>query len=350
MSVHRMPIIADSETFETLKLAEEISTFFEDQKLKAQDRIRKCEAFINNLQLPSKSVKEGLVSLRQNAEDDYSTLLHLERVLIMRDGGDFVPTLDTPIVVDTKTSSAASKSLPGFSPSGSSGDHIGLSGGGSHLQKNARISSETKFDIQFDEDHGEGAAFQMGSKILNKNSSYAELDENFDPLQPDEVIFMPEDVMVLNRDTSKCATKIPTELNRNQLTQKIINPNESNPCEPYEEEDEEEDYFVERGCSQGLTIGIRQKPTLNGIQNMARSLPVSVPLPEGLPKRGDILDLLSDEDEEESDMDKGQLETSMNKKKRVGRRKSAIPEKIAQIAKSMYDRDGLHFGESPQKY
>ena len=59
MSVHRMPIIADSETFETLKLAEDISTFFEDQKLKAQDRIRKCEAFINNLQLPSKSVKEG---------------------------------------------------------------------------------------------------------------------------------------------------------------------------------------------------------------------------------------------------------------------------------------------------
>ena len=89
----------------------------------------------------------GLVSLRQNAEDDYSTLLHLERVLIMRDGGDFVPTLDTPIVVDTKTSSAASKSLPGFSPSGSSGDHIGLSGGGSHLQKVERNIIEIKFEI-----------------------------------------------------------------------------------------------------------------------------------------------------------------------------------------------------------
>ena len=52
-------MIADSETMATLKLAEEISTFFEDQKLKAQDRIRHCEAFINNLHLPSKSVKEG---------------------------------------------------------------------------------------------------------------------------------------------------------------------------------------------------------------------------------------------------------------------------------------------------
>lgn len=58
------PMIADSETVETLKLAEEISTFFEDQKLKAQDRIRQCEAFINNLHLPSKSVKEGMFLIK----------------------------------------------------------------------------------------------------------------------------------------------------------------------------------------------------------------------------------------------------------------------------------------------
>ena len=33
---------------------------------------------------------------------------------------------------------------------------------------------------------------------------------------------------------------------------------------------------------------------------MARSLPVSVPFPEGLPKRGEIFDLPSDDDEEEN--------------------------------------------------
>ena len=32
----------------------------------------------------------------------------------------------------------------------------------------------------------------------------------------------------------------------------------------------------------------------------------------------------------------------------TGRRKSAIPEKIAQIAKSMYDRDNLGFGDLPR--
>ena len=63
MSMKHTPMIADSETIETLKLAEEISTFFEDQKLRAQDRIRQCEAFINNLHLPSKSVKEGMFVL-----------------------------------------------------------------------------------------------------------------------------------------------------------------------------------------------------------------------------------------------------------------------------------------------
>ena len=49
-------------------------------------------------------------------------------------------------------------------------------------------------------------------------------------------------------------------------------------------------------------IGIRQnKPNLQ--QNMARSLPVSVPLPEGLPKRGELFDIPSDEDDEESDIE-----------------------------------------------
>merc|ERR1712018_845351 len=178
MAIKNTPVIGDSGTLETLKLAENLSSFFEDEKLKAQNRIRQCERFINNLNLPSKSVKEGLVSLRQNAEDDYSTLLHLERVLNMRDGGDFVPSLDTPIINHTMRNRSFTIPLPIFSKTSSSGDHIGLSGGGSHLQKNARISTENKFTRNFDEDHGEGTGFQMGSKINNVSIVSTELDEN----------------------------------------------------------------------------------------------------------------------------------------------------------------------------
>ena len=73
----------------------------------------------------------GLANLRQNAEEDYSTLLHLERVLNMRDGGDFVPTLDTPIIQHNR---AYLNSLPGFAGTGSSGDHL-TPNNGSRLKK-----------------------------------------------------------------------------------------------------------------------------------------------------------------------------------------------------------------------
>ena len=69
--------------------------------------------------------------MRQNAEEDYSTLLHLERVLNMRDGGDFVPTLDTPIIQHNR---AYLNSPLGFAGAGSSGDHL-TSNIGSRLKK-----------------------------------------------------------------------------------------------------------------------------------------------------------------------------------------------------------------------
>ena len=77
----------------------------------------------------------GLLNLRQNAEDDYSTLLHLERVLNMRNGGDFVPNLETQIVSPPIITTAFSNKVSGQATLSSSGDHIGLSGGGSHLTK-----------------------------------------------------------------------------------------------------------------------------------------------------------------------------------------------------------------------
>ena len=53
----------------------------------------------------------------------------------MRDGGDFVPTLDTPIIPQKMRSRAFTNPLPGFRKTNSSGDHFLMSGGGSRLQK-----------------------------------------------------------------------------------------------------------------------------------------------------------------------------------------------------------------------
>merc|ERR1719167_1105926 len=75
-------------TSDMAQLAEEMSTFFEEEKVKTQARIRQCEKFVNDTHLQSDSVREGLMTLLRNAEEDYSTLLHLERVLNMRECGD----------------------------------------------------------------------------------------------------------------------------------------------------------------------------------------------------------------------------------------------------------------------
>ena len=52
----------------------------------------------------------------------------------MRNGGDFVPNLDAQIVSPPKITAYSNKLSDNLKLS-SSGDHIGLSGGGSHLTK-----------------------------------------------------------------------------------------------------------------------------------------------------------------------------------------------------------------------
>jgi len=345
MSIRNTPVIADSDTLDKLKIAEDLCIFFEDQKLKAQNRIRECESFLNNLHLPSKSVKEGLLSLRQNAEDDYSTLLHLERVLNMRDRGDFVPSLDTQIVSPPKIITAFSNKLPEIKRLSPSGDHIGISGGGSHLTKNARISigsSDNQFTRYIDDDHGEGQGFEMGMKISEEQSLYSDLDENFDPLQYDakEISDM--------KSRQNCDNLPTNEKPSNQRKEHEVSDKAIDNEDPRDEEDEEEDDFVPKESTKAFRIGIRQQHKTSTPHNMARSLPVSVPFPEGLPKRGEIFDLPSDDEDEDHFVDDYQGTTRNSRD--IERRQSAIPDKIAQIAKSMYDRDGLGFGESPAKY
>ena len=63
----------------------------------------------------------------------------------MRDGGDFVPSLDTPIIPHTMRSRAFTNPLPGFTKTSSSGDHIRLSGAGSRLQKVERNSKAVTY-------------------------------------------------------------------------------------------------------------------------------------------------------------------------------------------------------------
>ena len=53
----------------------------------------------------------------------------------MRDAGDFVPSLETQIIPTATITKALPHKVPDITETNSSGDHIGLSGGGSHLTK-----------------------------------------------------------------------------------------------------------------------------------------------------------------------------------------------------------------------
>merc|ERR1712218_189963 len=119
--------------------------------------------------------------------------------------------------------------------------------------------------------------------------------------------------------------------------------------EPRDEEDEEEDDFIQKESTQRIHIGFHQQRNPCSKQIMARSAPVSIPLSKASIRRKSY-DVFSEiESEEENDIENIQG-SSKKSKDIIERRLSAIPDKIAQIAKSMYDRDGLGFGESPQKY
>lgn len=67
---------------------EEIQKFLNDEKRKAEQRIHSCELFLNDSTITSISLREGLSGLLQNAEDDYGTLLHLTKVVQMKNSGD----------------------------------------------------------------------------------------------------------------------------------------------------------------------------------------------------------------------------------------------------------------------
>ena len=111
------------------------------------------------------------------------------------------------------------------------------------------INIENKFARYFDDDHGEGTGFEMGSKATNSHILKTELDENYDPLQPEDLFPSCENTSVETKDISK-TRKSPSRLSQNQTNRDSeISSDVGDIKKPYEEEDEEEDKFSQKGQS-----------------------------------------------------------------------------------------------------
>jgi len=277
------------DTSEMAALAEEMATFFEDQKLRTQDRIRRCEMFMNDSRLQSNSVREGLVGLLRNAEEDYSTLLHLERVLNMRDCGDFasiVPaTSNTTSLLPPATAAGRASSLP---------------------------TNMMSRDL---DDAFESEGFVMGNfdksppqqqQQLMRPSILGDLDD-LDPFFP-------------TGETGKAAQQLQQQQQRNRKVFK----RPSITGDQLDEIDEVED-CESHVVSSGRNIGPRPAGDAAADQTcVAQSLPVNIPLPE---IRNKLLDSDIDEEEEEADHAGGRRDQRDIPKK-----------KIAEIARSLYDQ------------
>lgn len=251
-------------TSDMAQLAEDMSTFFEDEKIKVQNRMRTCEIFVNDVRLQSNSVRDGLMMLLQHAEDDYSTLLHLERVLNMRECGDH------------RVDNAAGAAL------------------GNNRAQNRRRQLP------------EGGPFSMD---LSDKSSGGEdvLDDLFN---------------------AGGASGLPAaSAMRRPLHEPIDD-------QLYEEENEGNNIedTHSNGVSAvtgGLQIGSGQQVGRQN-QDVAQSLPVSIPLPDPIKAKSTALDFASDLEDFEEDGDE-------NSGVQVKKKTSDIPKKIAEIARSLYD-------------
>ena len=90
-------------------VAEDLSNLLIREKSNAQNCLRDCERFLQDPSLiQSDSLKEGLKELRSKTEDTYSTLLHLERVLDMKNHGDQVKEVKIQLKSSLSVASAAS--------------------------------------------------------------------------------------------------------------------------------------------------------------------------------------------------------------------------------------------------
>jgi len=255
------------------QVAEDMATFFEDQKAVTQNRIRKCEMFVNDVRLQSHSVRDGLMTLLQHAEEDYSTLLHLERVLNMRECGDHREGGDA-------TSPAIT------------------SGGGSRGQNRRRLQPEGGLPFALDLSDRSGSG---GEDVL---------DDLFG---------------------GGGASAVPAASTRRRPMHEPLN-DQLDEEESEVNFDDEQDNGI---SMRGRQIGGNRSGGRHGdqSQDVAHSLPVSIPLPDPIKAKAAALDFASDlEDLEEDPNTASQGGVQMTKK-----RTEDIPKKIAEIARSLYD-------------
>jgi len=147
-----------TQTDDIVAWADNFSTFLSREKIQAQNCIRDCERYLNDPNVTSESLKEGLRDLMTKTEDNFGTLLHLERVMNMKNLGDYQ---------NGSNLSSSSNPTP-LLPQSTKDGAVQMTKTGRFRQQ--RVKS-------MDLESGTGFMFSTG----NAN------EENFDPLQDEDL-------------------------------------------------------------------------------------------------------------------------------------------------------------------
>ena len=77
-----------TQTTDVVRWAEDFSSFLSREKAGAERCLHDCERLLNDPNVKSDSLRDGLRDLMSKTEDNFGTLLHLERVINMKNHGD----------------------------------------------------------------------------------------------------------------------------------------------------------------------------------------------------------------------------------------------------------------------
>lgn len=298
----------------------DLPSFLDDEKSRAQERIRKCELFANDSQLRSDSVREGLMSLLRNAEDDYSTLLHLERVLSMNTSADnHQDAVNISFHFDTSRNNATANNFT--------------------LNNSSESLTESFIRRQLESTELESS--HDGSGLSMDHSS----SDQFNRSSADHGDVL-DDLFEEGRRPRPFGGGHQGDSHHHRSRQPLTRPPAADQLDEEESEgnlDEEEDSNNEIGMSSvsgGRMIGGggARRGLVPRTHEVAHSLPVSIPMPDikgGGAKP--VLDFASDlEDVEEDEEGEG----AGDRKRHLPSKNTNtndIPKKIAEIARSLYD-------------
>jgi len=150
-----------TQTTDVVKWAEDFSIFLSREKTNAERCLHDCERLLNDPNVTdSDSLRDGVRDLMSKTEDNFGTLLHLERVINMKNHGDISQQhRTTPSMKIQQPQNSSSKTVAGSAPvqftQTGRFKQQRIHGGGDFLKRDSKNndgSTDEHFDDQFKDD------------------------------------------------------------------------------------------------------------------------------------------------------------------------------------------------------